>query len=191
MKQKLGKNQKAWIKELESGKHRQCRGYLHLKDKHRHDKFCCLGVYACKVADMDKEITVNTIIQSTKMFSEDSKLYEKGIRKTVKYFGELGTLSLDLQLSLGLNDANGKASVNGYASMDKERQKQFCRWVNEDLNESQKRNGKPEQIHINELNNYNVDDFKLITLNDTYKLKFKEIAYLLKTWPEIWFVRPA
>lgn len=43
------KVKKAWIKELRSGKHKQCKGKLKRTSKINGDSFCCLGILQEKV----------------------------------------------------------------------------------------------------------------------------------------------
>lgn len=168
--QKLGKNQMAWIAELESGKYRQTKKYLHLKDRHRHARFCCLGVYACKVSD-DSPVWADA--------TNDTQDVYCGADKQAAYDGFTGVLSTNLYRELGLYGKTGEASYDSFCRLSKERKKAFTDWANKTIYSK-----FPYPAYLVQ---YNFNSCDLVSLNDDYDFNFKQIAYAVKTWPEVWF----
>lgn len=175
--QKLGKNQMAWIKELESGKHRQTQGYLHVKDKHRHNKFCCLGVFACKV--MNQTPIWQEFTPTDAIISEAATFVQKAL-----YNGKPGTLSLELTTELGLHLGTGEASHQSFCQMSENRKNALVKWANENIYSK-------IDLSVATIDSSNIAALDLVSQNDDYDRTFKQIAYALKTWPEIWFKEPA
>lgn len=155
-KEEYIRRRKVWTNDLRSGKFKQTDGVLHSRDKHRHHKYCCLGV-ALKGIDIEFVVRVetNTLTEvSTYSYNSKSGDLPKDAQDYFAFEESSGGLRYEFNKGKDVIAVDGKMVIVDRLSED----------------------------HPDYEDRFTIES--LATANDDHKISFVEIANFVDNHPE-------